>query len=79
MRDNNEPFFPYSMRYAQQHADYFKSVNINEEQFRFFTDTAQKSLADQKRMEANNTLSFEDFLQHYFAETLESDTRHMHI
>jgi glutamate--cysteine ligase len=79
MRDNKEPFFPYSMRYAQQHADYFNSVNINEEQFRFFTDTAQQSLADQKRMETNDRLSFEDFLGHYFAETLESDTRHMHI
>ena len=79
MRDNKEPFFPYSMRYAQQHADYFKSIKINEQQFRLFADTAQQSLADQKRMEANDMLNFEVFLEQYFAETLESDTRHMHI
>jgi len=79
MRDNSEPFFPYSMRYAQQHANYFKSVKISEEQLRFFTGAAEKSSADQLRMETKDTLGFDDFLQQYFAESLESNTRHLRV
>ena len=79
MRDKNEPFFPYSMRYAQQHARYFESVKISEEQLQFFTEAASKSLADQLRIEASDTLGFDEFLERYFAETLEANSRHLHF
>ncbi len=79
MHDNNEPFFPYSMRYAQQHARYFESVKISEEQLQFFIAAANKSLADQSHMEASDTLGFDEFLKQYFAETLDVNSRHMHF
>jgi glutamate--cysteine ligase len=70
MRENKEPFFPYSMRYAKQHAEYFKSVAISEQDTQFFQQAAEQSLVEQAQLEAGNSLSFDEFLQRYYAEAL---------
>ncbi|MGD8639065.1 MAG: glutamate--cysteine ligase [Gammaproteobacteria bacterium] len=70
MRDNNESFFPYAMRYAKQHAAYFESLALSEQKLRFFRQAAEQSLADQADMEANDPLNFDEFLERYFAEQL---------
>ena len=71
MKQSSESFFPYSMRYAKQHARYFESIAISEQKMKFFQQAAEQSLADQARIEAGDTLSFDEFLARYFAETLQ--------
>jgi len=70
MIEREEPFFPYSMRYAQQHAEYFRSRPLNDSKKRFFSDTARKSLDDQRQLEESDSLEFGEFLKRYFAESL---------
>lgn len=70
MRQNNESFFPYAMRYAKQHAEYFDSLTISEEKIDFFKQAAQHSLEEQQRIETADNIGFDEFLARYFAETL---------
>ncbi|WP_455221456.1 glutamate--cysteine ligase [Kaarinaea lacus] len=79
MQDNAEPFFPFSMRHAQQHAQYFQTLPLGEERLQFFKQAAQESIAKQQQMEAADTLDFEEFLERYFSETLEVDEEHLHV
>lgn len=79
MEENGESFFPYSMRHAEQHARYFQSLSQSEERTQFFRQTAEESLAKQQQMEAGDTLNFDEFLERYFAETLEQEKEHLHF
>ena len=67
------------MRYALHHAKYFESITLDKVTQDLFQQTAIKSIEDQQRMEADNSLSFDEFLKRYFAETLEPSRSHMHI
>jgi len=70
MRNNGESFFPYSMRYAKQHASYFNTLKLSSEKEKILEDAAQQSLQNQQRMESEKQLPFDTFLQRYFAESL---------
>lgn len=71
MIQNEEPFFPFSMRHAQQNAQYFERLSLTEKKKRFFENAATQSIIDQQRLEADNSMDFTEFLNRYFAETLE--------
>jgi len=71
MIQNEEAFFPFSMRHSKQNAEYFKSLTVNEEKKQHFEKVARQSIEDQKRLEETDNLTFPDFLNEYFAETLE--------
>ena len=82
MIKNEEPFYPFSMRYSQQNAEYFKTLSLSEERYQFYKKVAQQSIAEQQRLEQTNSLEFSEFLQRYFAETLEqppTDSEHLHF
>jgi len=68
MSANKEAFFPFSMRYSQQHAQHFRSVALSSEQIAFFQESARQSLQEQHQIEARDTLSFDEFLAQYFAQ-----------
>jgi len=70
MKSNGESFFPYSMRYTKQHAAYFSNLTLPPEKEKFFADLAAQSIQDQQRMESDNDLPFDAFLQRYFSESL---------
>lgn len=72
MRENGEAFFPFSMRYSQQHADYFRSIALDSEQETFFLQHANDSLAEQQQLETGDTLTFDQFLERYFSQGKES-------
>lgn len=78
MAGNQQAFFPYSMDYARKHAQYFKNLDIGNEQLQFFENVASTSLKEQQQMEADDKLDFDEFLRCYFAETLEPTTSHLH-
>ena len=71
MVQNEEPFFPFSMRHAQEIAEYFKTLPLSDNKKRFFEEAAHQSIADQQQLEANNSMDFSEFLNRYFSETLE--------
>ncbi|NOZ55136.1 MAG: glutamate--cysteine ligase [Gammaproteobacteria bacterium] len=70
MQSTGESFFPYSMRYAKQHAAYFSTLDLPLEKENFFVSTAEKSIKEQQRIESKDNLSFDTFLQRYFSDSL---------
>ena len=68
MRNNKEAFFPFSMRYSQQHAAHFRALPLSAEHVSFFQDVARQSVLDQQQIEALDTLSFDEFLTRYYAQ-----------
>lgn len=70
MRENNEGYFDFARQMSLQHQQYFLEQKHTEEQFRAFTETARQSLIDQKSAEDADDISYDEFLQRYFAQTL---------
>ncbi len=68
MRNNKESFQSYTHRVSRQHAEYFRSRHLESEKAIKFQLEADESLAAQKRAEASDTISFEEFLGHYFVQ-----------
>ncbi|MCW9015147.1 MAG: glutamate--cysteine ligase [Gammaproteobacteria bacterium] len=69
MRDNGEGFYHFARRMSQQHADYFKNIRLSDQRTQFFKDAADASVQQQKKIEAEDTLSFDDYLKNYFAQS----------
>ncbi|MDH5711797.1 MAG: glutamate--cysteine ligase [Gammaproteobacteria bacterium] len=67
MRKNNEGFFHFAQRQSIQYYDYFTSRALSAEQKEFFEKMSAESIAMQKEIEQADTLSFDEFLQQYFA------------
>lgn len=70
MRDNEESFFDFAMRKSQEHRDAYLAQPLPAERAAFFADIADGSLAEQQAIEAADTLSFDEYLQRYLAQTL---------
>lgn len=65
---SGETFFNYAKRLAQQHRQQFLSMPLPPAREEFFSALAQQSLDKQRELEAADRVSFEDFLQSYFAQ-----------
>jgi glutamate--cysteine ligase len=70
MREHDEGFFYHAQRMSQHHYRYYKTHALSDKKVRFYEKMASDSLAKQKQIETEDTLSFEEFLQRYFNETL---------
>jgi glutamate--cysteine ligase len=68
MLDNQESFQAYALRISQQHADYFRARSLAGETAVAFRIEALESLLAQKRTEASDKLTFEEFLGQYFSQ-----------
>lgn len=66
MRDKNEAFFPFSLRYSEQHENYFRSLNLAEERNQYFSNWAKQSIEKQRQMEQADIISFDEYLQNYY-------------
>jgi len=66
LQNNDEDFFLFAMRMSEQHQKNTPQPNAEMQQ-RFEALTAQ-SLADQKEIEAADTQTFQEFLDHYHAQ-----------
>jgi glutamate--cysteine ligase len=69
MREHREGFFEYARRMSLEHQQYFLGLPREADRFRLFADAVERSLEDQRALEAGDRLSFEEFLQEYFAQT----------
>lgn len=68
MRSNGESFEEYALRLSNEHARMFRDRFLPAERAEFFRREAEKSLEEQRQMEAGDKLPFDEFLQRYFAQ-----------
>lgn len=66
MRKNNEGFFHFAKRMSNNHHDYFNEKQLSPEKKEFFDKAVADSIKKQKKIESDETMSFDDFLQDYF-------------
>ena len=70
MSQNGEGFYQYAMRMSQQHHETFTRQKLSQTQSEFYQSLTTASLAQQKQIEANDSLPFASFLQKYFTKSL---------
>ncbi len=66
MREHDEGFFHYAQRMSKHHTQYYESHSLSEEKNAFFEKMASDSLIKQKQIEADDKISFDEYLEHYF-------------
>ena len=69
MRDREESFYRFASRMSQIHEHFFRNLPLSEAKQRFFAELAVKSLEDQAALEAADEISFEQYLQRYYAQS----------
>ncbi|MEA3277675.1 MAG: glutamate--cysteine ligase [Pseudomonadota bacterium] len=68
MRANGEGFSEFARRVSDQHRDYFHGLALSPERQRFFERLARESHERQREIEAGDHVSFDEFLEGYFAQ-----------
>lgn len=68
MRANQEGFFQFAMRMSRQHYEYFKGRELTAQRRRLFEEEAERSLERQQLLESDDDLSFDAYLEDYFAQ-----------
>ncbi|HET7921444.1 MAG TPA: glutamate--cysteine ligase [Gammaproteobacteria bacterium] len=69
MRAHGESFFHFARRLSERHREFFRQRGLSAAAAASLAKLAEKSLADQAALEAADTLSFDDYLKQYFAQT----------
>jgi len=69
MRAHGESFFRFAKRLSETHRDYFVRRRLPAASQQHFRQLALESLEKQQQIEAADTLSFDEYLQHYFSQT----------
>ena len=68
MRTNEESFFNFALRMSKVHQSYFKDLlSPNSSRQEEFAAEAAESIEQQARIEASDTLSFDEYLARYFS------------
>ncbi|MXY14879.1 MAG: glutamate--cysteine ligase [Proteobacteria bacterium] len=70
MRATEEGFFEMASRHSRIHQTRVCKHALSPQDTEFFTDTVQQSVKKQLEIEASDTVSFDEFLENYFQETL---------
>ncbi len=70
MREQQLTFAEYAMALSKQHARYFSSEQLDDQRVAYHNNVAAESLEEKKRLEMSDTMTFEKYLQRYFAQTL---------
>lgn len=68
MRERNLPFFRLAMAYSEQWAQYFLQRPLAADMQRTFESETARSLAAQRLIEQSDDISFEYYLQNFFAQ-----------
>ena len=69
MRQDHESFHRFAERMSRQHFHYYKNLQLPPEQEQFYINEAAQSIQRQKAIEAADNMSFEEFLEEYFAQS----------
>ncbi len=69
MRREGLGFFEYGLAVARKHRDYFAEIApLSPERYGDFVDEASRSVAQQREVEAGDTISFDEYLAKYFSQ-----------
>jgi glutamate--cysteine ligase len=68
MRERGESFYEFAQRISLQHTQYFSQVALLPEFEQLFLESAESSLLRQREIEAADRVSFDQFLEDYFAQ-----------
>ena len=68
MHDSAQRFAEFALEHSHRHARQFRSTALSLARQRAFTREAEDSHTRQRRIEAEDRLSFEEFLHHYFSQ-----------
>ena len=68
MREHDEGFFHFAKRMSMQHYQHFKRLTLCQGRQQLFEAAAGESIARQHRIEAENSIDFDEFLRRYFAQ-----------
>ena len=71
MREKGEGFFHFAQRMSKQHRHYFNQQTASSEDQQLLAQEAKDSWRRQHEIEASDTLSFDEFLESYFAQQIE--------
>jgi len=66
MQEREEEFVQFALRISKERQEYFLSRDLPAETRQRFMEAARDSLAEQKRLEGSDTLTFEAYLEAYF-------------
>ncbi len=69
MKEHGEGYFDFARRMSVQHQRYFLDLGVDMERLAQFEQDVEKSIADQQAVEATETMSFDEFLAWYFAQS----------
>jgi glutamate--cysteine ligase len=67
MREQNLSFYHLSMEQSEKHKNYFLEKSLDDETQNLMQETAVQSISKQKEIEANEDISFDEFLQNWNA------------
>ncbi|MBK8186636.1 MAG: glutamate--cysteine ligase [Cellvibrio sp.] len=68
MQEQKKSFYEYTHALAEQHAKYFSQQPLADDLLQEYTKLAEESLKEQAALEDNQTMSFDEYLQGYFAQ-----------
>ena len=66
MRENDTGFFHHAQRMSKHHYQYYQSQPLSEDKIQYFKNLAKESLSKQKKLEADDAVSFDEYLENYF-------------
>lgn len=69
MRSNQESFAEFALRLSQQHANHWRQCVLDGETEREFIRESEQSREKQAQIEAQDTLSLDEFLQRYWTQS----------
>ena len=69
MRERKQTFFHFAMDMCEQHQQYYRQSDMPTERMNFFEKEARESKQRQHEIEANDRISFEQYLEQYFAQS----------
>jgi glutamate--cysteine ligase len=68
MREDDQPFGCFGLNISRQHKHYFEHNKLDHAMTQQFDEMATASYQKQQAIEASDTLSFDQFLAHYFSQ-----------
>ena len=68
MQQQKKSFYQFSLDLAKKHADYFLQQPLTDDVSQVYKKMAEESLAEQVALEQNQPVSFDEYLQNYFAQ-----------
>ena len=68
LHQRGDSFFEYAISMARSHRDYFASITpMSDERHEEFLQEAEQSMARQREIESSDSITFEEYLAHYYA------------